>query len=220
MYLLKIKNLLTILLSMTSQVIFSQELPKLKNPPVILETMVGSRGTYAQMMISKKFHSIPNLGIFTVNSIIGEWGQNRVDDMMMQGHVTYGIYKGFTVNAGFHYTPMTGMRPTAGVMYTFASPLWTIVLFPRTDISSTPDMEMFGMVEHKPKINQKINLYSRVQGMYVNNPKSYLHQKSGIAIRTGVTYREFTFGAAFSSDWYGQERKQKSNLGGFLSLAL
>lgn len=217
---MKRQKTLTVLLLLLTQTLFAQEQSQPKNPPVILETMMGSRGAFVQMMISKKFQSLPRFGVFTVSSVVGERGKKRVDDLMMQGHLTYEFYRGFTVNAGFHHTPMTGLRPTAGIMYTLASPIWTLVLFPRVDLMARPDVEMFGMLEYKPEINNKLKFYSRFQGMYVHNPDQDIHQKSGLALRAGLSYREFTFGAGFSSDWYGPDKANLNNLGGFVSFLL
>lgn len=104
--------------------------------------------------------------------------------------------------------------------YTYASPVWTVVLFPHVDLSSKPDVEMFGIAEYKPAITATLNFYSRIHGMYVYNPNTELHQKSGLALRAGINYREFTLGAGFSSDWYGPGKKNLNNLGMFVSIAL
>lgn len=216
----KITVLAIAIITITSQVSFAQEQAPVQNPPVWVETMAGDRGAFVQMMITKRFQSIPKLGFFSVSSIVGEWDKRQVDDLMLQAHLTYEFYKGFTVNAGFHHTPMTGIRPTAGIMYSFANPVWTVVAFPRVDLTSEPNVEMFGLVEYKPKINEKLNFYSRVQGMYVHNPDMDAHQKSGLALRAGVSYREFTVGAAFNADWYGPDKMNINNIGGFISFLL
>lgn len=205
---------------LSCQMFFAQELTPVPNPPIMVEAMAGDRGVFVQMMTMKRFRSVPKLGFFSVSSIVGEWDKKEVDDMMLQAHLTYEIYKGFTVNAGFHHTPMTGMRPTAGIMYSYANPTWTIVAFPRVDLASTPNLEMFALVEYKPKISEKLNFYSRAQGMYVHNPDLDMHQKSGLALRAGISYREFTVGAAFNSDWYGPLKTNINHIGGFVAVAL
>jgi len=211
--------LLGILLSSTTHTP-AQEGLLVKNPPIVMETMVGDRGLFYQIMIDKKFQSIPRLGFFSVSSVVGEWNTRKVDDLMIQAHLTYQVYKGLTINGGFHHTPMTGIRPTAGLMYSYANPKWTVVIFPRTDLTAKANVELFGLAEYKPKITDKLNFYSRVQGMYVQNPSMDAHQKSGLVLRAGVSYREFTVGAAFNADYYGPDKTNINNTGGFISVAL
>lgn len=217
---MKLFKILTVVLTFISQVSFSQEHIPVQNPPILVETMAGDRGLFVQGIVNKKFQSIPKLGFFSVNSIVGEWNKNQVDDLMLQAHLTYEFYKGFTVNSGFHYTPVTGIRPMAGIMYSWANPVWTVVLFPRTDLTSKPNVEMFGLLEYKPNINEQLNFYSRFQGMYVHNPDMDAHQKSGIGIRGGISFREFTVGAAYNSDWYGSHKVNIDNFGGFVTFLL
>lgn len=217
---MKLFQIFTVVLIFISQVSFSQEHTPVQNPPILVETMAGNRGIFVQGMVSKKFQSIPKLGFFSVNNIVGEWNKNQVDDLMLQAHLTYEFYKGITLNTGFHYTPMTGIRPMAGIMYSWVNPVWTVVLFPRTDLTSKPNVEMFGLTEYKPKINEKLTFYSRVQGMYAYNPDMEAHQKSGIGLRAGISFKVFTVGAAYNSDWYGPNKVNIDNIGGFVTFLL
>lgn len=191
-----------------------------KNPPITMETMVGDRGLAYQTIISKKFQSAPRFGFFSVNSFVAEWDTKKVDDLMLQGHLTYDLTKGFSINAGFHYVHATGVRPTLSMLYTYANPTWLVVAFPRVDLVSKPNVELFSLVEYKPKINENWKFYSRLQAMYVHNPSEETHQKSGLALRAGVTFKEFTFGAGYNFDSYGPMKHEMHNIGGFVSVLL
>lgn len=194
--------------------------PTPKSIPVPVETLVGSRGIYLTSTVNKQISSIPNLGFFSVYSLVKEWETDKIDDLMIQAHLTYRIYKGFSAVAGFHYTSASNFRPTAGFMYSYANPDWTIVLFPRIDLTDKPNTEIFGFVEYKPRINDKFRFYSRIQGMYVHNLSYETHEKSGFNLRAGLAYKEFAFGAGFNSDYYSPAKINKTNLGLFVSFAL
>lgn len=193
---------------------------KPKSIPVPVETLIGSRGIYLTSTVNKQINSVPNLGFFSVYSLVKEWETSELNDLMLQAHLTYKIYNGFSLVGGFHYTPSTSFRPTAGFMYSYANPDWTIVLFPRIDLQSKPNTEIFGFVEYKPRINDNLRFYSKFQGMYVHNLSYETHQKSGFNLRAGLAYKEFVFGAGFNSDYYSPAKINKTNLGLFLNVAL
>lgn len=195
-------------------------MPIHKSIPVPVETLVGSRGVYLTSTVNKQISSLPNLGFFSVYSLVKEWETSELNDLMLQAHLTYKIYNGFSAVAGFHYTPATNFRPTAGVMYSNANPDWTIVLFPRIDLTDKPNTEIFGFVEYNPKINDKFRFYSKIQGMYVHNLSYETHQKSGFNLRAGLGYKEFVFGAGFNSDYYSPAKINETNLGLFASFTL
>jgi len=188
--------------------------------PVPVETLIGSRGIFLTSTVNKQISSIPNLGFFSVYSLVKEWEANEIDDLMLQAHLTYKIYNGFSAVAGFHYTPASNFRPTVGFMYSYANPDWTIVLFPRIDLTDKPNTEIFGFVEFKPRINDKFRFYSKIQGMYVHNLSHETHEKSGYNLRAGLAYKEFAFGAGFNADSYSPAKINKTNLGLFASFAL
>ena len=205
---------------LTIQFLFAQKSIVVKNPPIIIEPMVSDRGFYIQALINKKFQSIPKLGFFSASGILSEWNKNEAYEVMMQSYLTYEVSKRFTINTGFHYSQVTGVRPTAGVMYTYANPTWLIVVFPRIDLISESDMETFSVLEFKPKINKHLSFYSRIQGTYIYSFNSNSHQRSYIYVRTGIVYKEFTFGGGYNIDYYSPEKLNINSLGAFLNFQL
>lgn len=191
-----------------------------KSIPIPVEILAGSRGLFLTSTVNKQISTIPKLGFFSVYSLVKEWETNEIDDLMLQAHLTYDFGSGFSALAGFHYTPATHFKPTAGFMYSYANPDWTIVIFPRIDLTDKPNTELFGFAEYKPRINDKFRFYSKIQAMYVYNLSSETHQKSGFNLRAGLAYKEFAFGAGFNSDYYGPAKINETNLGLFVSFAL
>ncbi|VTP91743.1 hypothetical protein [Sphingobacterium daejeonense] len=198
----------------------AQDHGKTKNPPVMVETVVGSRGVQSQIIMDKSFQSLPKFGFFNVSSIVGEWGEREVKDGMVQSYLTYNIYKGLKVNAGFLYASPVGILPSGGLMYTYGSQRFTAVVFQRIDLADKPNTESIVLLEYKPRISEKLDFYSRVQGQYIHHISTDTHTKSAIFLRAGLKYREFTFGAAFNADYYGPDKTIMNNIGGFLGVAL
>lgn len=191
-----------------------------KNPPVNMETVFGHTGMAYQLMVNKKLKTVPKLGFFSITSIIGSWDKDDFEGVMTQGLLTYRLIKGLDAVAGFHYTDITGLRPTAGAIYTYASKNVLVVANPRIDLTKDAYAETMVFVEYKPSINNNWKLYTRVQGLYgfaVNNGD---HGRSYLLTRLGATTKEFSFGLAANFDRFGPFKASQSNYGVFVAASL
>lgn len=131
----KMNPVFILLLSIISWNTYSQEevaIP-VQNPPINTELLFSNRGMAFQMIIDKKFKTIPKLGFFNVTSLVGEWDNDKINDYMTQSSLTYEIVKGLKLAGGFHITPVKGMRPIAGLIYTKANRTWLFVANSRID---------------------------------------------------------------------------------------
>ena len=218
-FLNKIQFTFILLISIISWSSYSQE-EHPKNPPINTEILLCNRGMNFQMIINKNFQSIPKLGFFSVTNLVGEWNTNQVNDYMTQASLTFEIAKGFKLSSGFHLTPVTGIRPSAGLIYSFANQNWLVVSNPRVDLAKDVNVEELLLVEYKPKINDKLHFYSRIQCLYGYNTSSHEHSRSYVNARAGITYREFTFGAGTNIDYYGPLKHNENSFGGFVSFLL
>ncbi|MCU7551810.1 hypothetical protein OCK74_22005 [Chitinophagaceae bacterium LB-8] len=213
---------LTWLITLNSIHSFSQQSGSnsMHNPPVNVEVLLSNRGMTFQMLTDKKFQSVPRLGFFSVTNLVGEWGTYTVDDYMTQASITYDLVNRLRLNGGFHLSSATGIRPTAGLIYSFANPDWLLIFYPRIDISKDANVEGLALVEYKPTINEKWRFYSRLQGLYAHTMSIDKHSRSYVVARAGVTYKEFTFGVGTNIDYYGPMKHNENSFGGFLSVLL
>ena len=175
---------------------------KFKNPPLNTEALFSNRGMSFQMIMNKQIQSVPKFGFFSITNLVGEWKSNRVEDHMTQAHVTYSIGKGFKLGGGFHLTPVTGIRPSAALIYSKASENWLVVANARVDLSKDRNVESVLLIEYKPKINEKWRFYSRLQGLYAHNTVKGTHSRSFAVARAGFNFKDFTFGAGTNIDYY------------------
>lgn len=194
--------------------------PQVQNPPITMEAMVGNRGVMYQLLVNKKFQSIPKLGFFSVTHGNAAWEEEMTPDIMTQAHLTYSLVKGLDVSAGMQYTPVYGFRPVAGLIYSYATKDLLLILNPKVDIADDLASEAMGLLEYKPRINDTFDFYSRVQGLYGFVPDGGAHNRSYIMLRAGLSYKEFTFGVASNFDWYGPAEHNENNYGIFLSVLL
>ncbi len=205
----------------TGRELFSQQTTS-QNPisPIVSEFTLSNRGVMVQMSSNKNFKSIPRLGFFGVTNIIAEWDNNQVNDLMTQGHLSWRLRKGLQAGAGYHLTPMTGIRPSASIIYTYRSQNWLFIANPRVDLTSNTNADAMALAEFKPKLNEKTNFYSRIQTLYVLNTPSGHHARSYIMARAGLGIKEFTFGLAFNADYYGPMQLNKNSMGIFVNYLL
>lgn len=194
--------------------------PVIPNPPINMETVIGSRGVQYQLIINKKFQSIPKLGFFSVTNGTAPWEKEMNPDIMTQAHLTYSLFRGLDLSAGMQYTPVYGFRPIASLIYSYARPDLLLILNPKIDLADDLATETMALIEYKPKINEKFRFYSRIQGLYGFVPESGIHNRSYIMLRAGLSYKEFTFGAASNFDWYGPMKHNENNVGIFASVLL
>ncbi|WP_310594076.1 hypothetical protein [Flavobacterium sp.] len=218
-FLNKIQVIFILLISIISWNSYSQD-EHPKKPPINTEILLSNRGMTLQMIINKNFQTIPKLGFFSVTNLVGEWNTNQVNDYMTQASLTFEIAKGFKLSSGFHLTPVTGIRPSAGLIYSFANQNWLVVSNPRVDLAKDVNVEELLLVEYKPKINDKLHFYSRIQCLYGYNTSSHEHSRSYVNTRAGITYREFSFGAGTNIDYYGPMKHNENSFGGFVSFLL
>lgn len=218
----KINHVFIVLLCIISGNAYSQEKIEIPviNPPINTELLFSNRGIAFQMIIDKKFKSIPKLGVFSVTSLVGEWDDDKINDYMTQSSLTYEIVKGLKLAGGFHVTPVKGMRPIAGLIYTKANPNWLFVVNSRIDFSKDTNVEGMFLVEYKPKINDKWRFYSRAQALYEYSTVIDMQTRSYVMTRAGLSYKEITFGIGTNVDYYGPEKHNENSIGGFLSFLL
>jgi len=190
-------------LTLHAQTEIEAALAPIQNPPITVETLTGNRGTMYQLIVNKKFQSIPQLGFFSVTNGMASWKKEAMPDIMTQAHLTYTFLKGFDVTAGMQYTPVYGYRPVAGILYSYAQPDLLVIVNPKVDLAKDVATEVMGLVEYKPKLTPALDFYSRIQGLYGFVPKDNVHNRSYIMVRAGLSYKEFSFGLGSNFDWYG-----------------
>ncbi|MCI0921928.1 hypothetical protein [Sphingobacterium rhinopitheci] len=188
--------------------------------PVIVDVITGSRYTMYQLVVNKKFLSIPKLGFFSVTEGTSPWKREDTPELMTQAHLTYRLFKGFDILGGMQYTSGGNFRPATALFYAITHRDIFFLLNPKVEFTKNYDSELVTVLEYTPKINKSLNLYSRIQTLYSFVPNSGDHNRSYVILRAGINYKEFTFGPGAHLDWYGPEKLFKNNVGIFVRALL
>ncbi|CAH0165952.1 hypothetical protein [Chryseobacterium sp. Bi04] len=215
------KQILLFSIGIVPILFFSQNNKQAPNPPVVFEALAGNKGIASQMTINKGFQEVRGLGFFSAANISSKWNEDRSNDAMIQVNITYEVIRNIRVLGGMHYTPTTGLRPTAGLLYSLSTPEFLLIVNPRfIGFSEKSIAEGMILLEYKPAINKNWKGYSRVQALYSETIKDGAHARSYLMLRLGVSYKPLTFGLGANWDRYGPFKESKQNFGVFAAIRL
>lgn len=86
--------------------------------------------------------------------------------------------------------------------------------------SSDKSIALFSLLQYQPKLSEKINLYSRLQGLYNHNLNLEKHERSYAQLRLGLGIQNYSFGFATNLDYFGPDRIFIDNYGVFIKVDL
>lgn len=187
------------------------------NLPIPIEVMVGTDRFTLQTLINKSFTATSKFSLFSVTTASSSYNNDLKEfDFVSVTSVGYHVYKGISVSVGMSKNVNIGFNPTAGLVYTYASPSFLFVINPSFNLSYIHNPSMMSLLECKPQFNKGRGLYSRLQGMYNYDTKKGEHGRSFVNIRAGPSYKQFAIGLGSNLDWYGPNKVRKDNYGIFL----
>jgi hypothetical protein len=195
--------------------------PAPKSPPIPVEMFVGNHAVNVQLVVAKQFNEKSKWGYFNVTNFNGDYKNDLTkNEFFTQSLINYTLFKGLSLTAGFTLNQKTGFRKVAGVQYLLANRKWLFIVAPTIDLSDNHNLETFSLLEFKPKLTDKIGLYTRFQGLYILNPKDNTHQRSYINLRAGLSLKNYQFGIGADSNWYGPFKAYTDNVGLFARIQL
>lgn len=80
--------------------------------------------------------------------------------------------------------------------------------------------DLLALAEYKPRLNDKLNVYTRIQGLYTHNLKEDYHTGSYIMLRAGIAVKDINLGLAGNFDFYGSAKHNENNFGGYVLVNL
>ncbi|WP_291784290.1 hypothetical protein [Cecembia sp.] len=199
-------------------IINAQNLPPKVPTPV--EVMAGHERLFFQMVVKKKFTPDSKFGFLSVATFsTGYNNELSALELVIPVLINYNFYKDFSIVAGTTINNIVGFAPLAGIQHSFANKEWVAVSIASLFLNSSKSIELFGIYEYKPKINSKLDLYSRLQYLYVQNTAERFHARSYLQLRAGLKKGALNFGLGGNLDQYGPERIFKPNYGVFVGWA-
>jgi hypothetical protein len=184
--------------------------------PTPVEFLFGHNRLQGQTIIIKNF---PNskFGIFSLSTLAGDYtNENKTNnELFSNAQLNYDVFKGIRVTAGGTFSSAKGFAPIAGLEYVYNNKKMTLVVNPTIDLKKQPNWANYAHLEYAPK-NEKLNLYARLQGLYIHNISAATHERSAVVVRLGLSYQGFATGLGWNQDYYGAIKNVKSNVGLFL----
>ena len=189
---------------------------KISNP-IPVETIIGNNRFGLQFLLTRDFPNSNHFGFLAVTSYASDYKNNLNNlDFISNAQVSYKIGKGIGIALGTSVNAKTGLVTVAALEYIFANKEILFVITPNIHISDSYNLEGLTVVEYKPALTQKVNLYSRFQSLYNHNTKENSHERSYIQLRLGLGIKNYQFGLAYNADYYGPTKILKDNAGIFV----
>ena len=201
----------------TSVLANAQEAVIHNETPSPVELNIGNNRFGLQFLMNKHFAPTSKFSFLSVTSFESTY-KNDINnlDFINNSQVSYEIYKGFGVATGLSVNRVAGLTPIVGLEYVFANKEILLVLTPTYHLSKTQNIEGLALIEYKPKLTEKLNLYSRFQTLYNHNSETNQHERSYMQFRIGVGLGNYQFGLSTNFDYYEPTKVFKDNYGIFL----
>lgn len=188
-----------------------------KETPSPVELNIGNNRFGLQFLMNKHFAPASKFSFLSVTSFESTYNNDINNlDFINNSQVSYEIYKGFGIATGLSVNRVAGLTPIVGIEYVFANKEILLVLTPTYHLSKSKNVEGLALIEYKPKLTEKLNLYSRFQTLYNHNSETSQHERSYMQFRLGLGIANYQFGLATNLDYYGAVKTFKDNYGVFL----
>lgn len=189
--------------------------------PLPVEVMAGNNRANLLIIINRPIDAAGKFNFFNVTVGAADYQNTPSEtEMIINNSITYGLGKGFSAASGLQWHYKLGFVPTVGFQFLKASPDYLIVVFPTLNFKPGHAFETVALAEYKPKLSEKVRLYTRLQGLLVRDIEEGSHARSGLTLRAGLTFDKFTVGLGSNFDAYGPMKFEKSNHGLFLQMRL
>jgi hypothetical protein len=188
-----------------------------KEAPIPVELNMGNNRFGLQFLMNKHFATESKFSFLSVTSFESTYNNDINNlDFINNSQVSYEIYKGFGIATGLSVNRVAGLTLIVGLEYVFANKEILFVITPNYHLSKTKNIEGLALIEYKPKLSEKLNLYSRFQTLYNYNSETDQHERSYMQFRLGLGIGNYQFGLATNFDYYSSAKILKDNYGVFL----
>lgn len=209
------KNLGILCLFFISTSLFAQK------APLPVEVMAGNKRANLLIIINRPIDAVGKFNFFNVTVGAADYQNTPSEtEMVINNAITYNLGKGFSAASGLQWHYKLGFVPTLGFQFLKASPDYLVVIFPTLNFRPERAFETVALAEYKPKLNEKLRLYTRLQGLLVQNIEAGTHARSGISFRAGLNFDKYIIGLGSNIDVYGPMKFEKSNTGLFFQMRL
>jgi len=192
-----------------------------QSTPIPLEIFLGTNGWTSQVIIDKKLAPGSKFGFFGLSYLKADYDNAEfLRESINLAFLKYDVLKGVSLLSGAVFNSHWGFRPYAGAQYGYHSRNFMGVINSGFHLTETQNFETLAIVEYRPQIKGAWSLYTHVQGIYSQNTEIGKHDRSFVYGRLGLSYKTFSFGAAYNYDCYSPEKIKDRQFGIFISTLL
>lgn len=184
--------------------------------PIPIEMLFGNNSTNFQLTFKRPFIPGGKLTFFSLASFVADNEDKTKNSFTIPLQAIYSISKEFGIYTGAENSSATGLQSFAGLNHLHFNPTWLSLTQVSLYLNDSSDFKFFGIYEYKPKLSEKLRLYSRIQLLYKHNTKANVHQRSFIQFRLGVKQNRIAYGMGANLDQFGPQKTFKQNAGVFL----
>ncbi|MFV0390661.1 MAG: hypothetical protein ACK5KP_02060 [Paludibacteraceae bacterium] len=210
------KQILPILLIVLSINLFAQER---RDPPISFELLSGNERLAMSLSLNKPIHG--NFFYTNISSAAAYYDyQKGRTELVSTNSIGYRLHKNFALSGGVQYHFVKGLVPNVALNLSYAKPNLLLVLTPYYNMMPWINVDVVGIAEYKPMLNNHLRLLTRVQGFYGYNFELNERERAMFYFRMGLSYKKYSVGLGGNIDYYTPVRPEIRNYGGFLRVDL
>ncbi len=186
--------------------------------PVQIEALAGNKRLALQTVVIKPFTVKSKFSILSFGQTVNRYNNKEAQDFDLDNitQVNYDLYRGFGPSLGLSTNNLLVFAPNAGLNYVLLHPALMFIINPTTVLATGHNLRCITILEYRPHLKNRLNLYTRLQAYYSYNVDSHYHERSFLTARLGLSYNRFTYGIGANIDRYGPTEIQKDNYGLYL----
>ena len=185
----------------------------IKAQPAPIELAGGHKYGSVNFVFNKKFSQTSRFGFFHMNTVQFYYKEDSQNSFLLQDLLFVETFKNLRVATGIVYSK-GGFNPTAGLQYLFSGEKFMVLIAPRVNIESDPSYDVMTIIQYKPKLNDNLKLFTRVQMLNLFGSEGNI--KSYQWFRVGFETKGIQFGLAANMDEYGPNPSIETNFGLFI----
>jgi hypothetical protein len=203
--------ILAILVIFNVGLLFAQKLP--------IEILAGHNAINTQFIVNKKFSETSKFGIFSVINFNMPYDRQNViyKYHIVQANIFYSLSKHISVFAG-GFTNPKDYGASLGLQTRLPFKNGMFFISNRNSILTNYSSEFLVMTEFRPKLTDKLHLYSRLQIM---TETDFTEAKRNFQmLRLGLGFKQYQFGLGATFDQFGSKPIKEENYGIFVRAEL
>ena len=186
--------------------------PAFKNPPVSVEEFTGGKYGTFQNFVNKGFGEKTPFGVYSIVNYNFNYTPSGMNDIVIQSLFTVNLYKRLAGGIG-QFMSANAFYPVTALKYAHTAKHFGITILPVTSLSSDFNSQsLLTIFQYKPKITEKVKLYSRFQMLNSwtdFNTRTYSYEQ----LRLGIEVTRVQFGVGITFQQF--EKQVNSNEQGF-----